>query len=103
MIRPIALGLVAALALSAAPQAFADPAPAAAAAPAYSTASTIGDLLANPATKAVLVKYIPDVVASPQIDQAAGYPLDGIAQMVPALTPDVMAKINADLAKIPKS
>lgn len=95
----IAIGAAAATSIQAQTQAPAPPA--ASATPAYSTKSTVGTLLDNPATKAVLVKYIPDMVASPQIDQARSFPLEGLAQFAPQLTPDVLAKINTDLAPIP--
>ena len=102
MIRPVALGLVAALAFTAVAQAQTAPAPAAAAAPYYSSKTTIGELLDNPATKAVLMKYIPQVVTNPQIDQGRPYPLAGITEYVPELTPEMLAKIDKDLAPIPK-
>jgi para-nitrobenzyl esterase len=92
------LGVAAALAFSSVAQAQA-PAPAAA----YSSNSTVGDLLDNPATKAVLVQMIPDVVSNPMIDQARGFPLAGLAQFVPTLTPEFLAKIDAALAKVPKA
>jgi len=72
------------------------------AAPYYSTASTVGDLLDNPATKAVLAKYLPQVVASDQINQARALPLAALQQYRPDIfTNDVLAKINADLANVP--
>lgn len=103
MTHRLVLGLVAALALGSAAQAQtpAPAAPAAAMATGYSTKSTVGDLLDNPDTKAVLNKYVPEMVASPQIDQGRAFPLEGLVEYVPALTPDVLAKINTDLAKVP--
>jgi para-nitrobenzyl esterase len=105
VIRPIALGLVAALTFAAGAQAqsTATPPPAAGAAtPYYSSKTTIGELLDNPATKAVLVKDVPDMVANPQIDQGRPYPLNAVTAYVPELTPEMLAKIDADLAPIPK-
>jgi hypothetical protein len=96
------LGLAAALTLGSIAQAQA-PAPAAASAPAYSSATKIGILLDNPATKAVLLAIIPDVVNNPQIDQGRDMQLLEIAQYVPTLTPEVYAKIDAELAKVPKT
>jgi para-nitrobenzyl esterase len=93
MIRPTALGLVAALLLATA-------SPAAAQAPAYSSKSTVGALLDEPEARAVLVKYIPEVVSDPRIDQGRDFALEGLAQYVPALTPELLAKIDADLAKV---
>lgn len=80
------------------------PAPAAqAAAPAYSTSTTsIGDLLDNPATKAVLVKDVPALVSNPQIDMARGMTLKQVqSYAADTLTDEVLAKIDADLARIP--
>ena len=52
-----------------------------AAAPAYSTSETsIGDLLDNPATKAVLDKHMPGFAGNPQIDMARGMTLKQIQQ-----------------------
>ncbi len=59
-------------------------------------------LLDNPATKAVLLAIIPDVVNNPQIDQGRDMPLLAIAQYVPTLTPEVYARIDAALAKVPR-
>ena len=72
---------------------------------AFSTSdSTIGELLDNPATHAVLQKDVPNVVTSPQIDQARDMTLVAIQPYAPAdLTDAVLAKIDADLAKIPSS
>lgn len=84
------------------PQASSQPA-AAAAAPAYSTKSTtLGDLLDNPDTKAVLDKHIEAMVNSDQIGMARGMTLDTLAQYAGGtLTPEVLAAIDADLAKVP--
>lgn len=74
-----------------------------AAKPYYSTTdTTIGDLLDNPATKAVLQKHVPDMVANPQIDQARGMTLKAVQQYAPdMLTDKVLAEIDADLAQVP--
>jgi hypothetical protein len=63
--------------------------------------STIGDLLDNPAAKAVFVKYLPDVASNPDIDQGRGMTLPEIVQYVPDLTPDKLAAIDADLKALP--
>ncbi len=89
--------------------AFAQTAPAAAqsssAAPAeaYSVeTSLIGDLLDNPDTKAIVAKYLPDVVNSPQIDMARSMTLRQIQSYAPdTITDDLLAKIEADLKKLP--
>jgi para-nitrobenzyl esterase len=92
--RHLALGLAAALALASVATV------AAAQAAAYSVKSTVGELLDNPETKAVLNKYIPEVVSDARIDQGRGFPLEGITQYVPTLTPEMLARIDADLAKV---
>ncbi len=70
---------------------------------AYSSTSTVGALLDNPAAKAVLMQFIPDVVTNPQIDQGRGMQLRELAQYAPALTPEMFARIDAELAKLPKA
>lgn len=76
---------------------------AAASAPAYSTAdSTIGTLLDNPETKAVLEKHVPTMVGNAQIEMARGLTLKAIqAYAGDALSDEKLAAIDADLAKIP--
>lgn len=77
--------------------------PAALAAPAFSSAGTnIGTLIDNPATKAVLVKYLADLIANPQIEMARAMTLREIQGFAPdQITDVVLAMIDADLAKIP--
>lgn len=77
--------------------------PAAASAPAFSTeASDIGTLLDNAATKAVLIKYLPGFVSNPQIEMARAMTLKQIqSYAADQITDDTLAKIDADLAKIP--
>lgn len=69
---------------------------------AYSTSTTsIGDLLDNPSTKAVLVKHLPDLVGNPQIEMARGMTLKQIqSYSSDSVTDEVLAKIDADLQKI---
>lgn len=69
----------------------------------YSTLITpIGDLLDNPGGKAVLTRYLPDLVASPQIGMARGMTLNAIKGYMPqVLTDQRLAEIDADLAKLP--
>ncbi len=78
------------------------PVAAAQAAAAYSSKSLIGTLLDNPEAKAVLVKLVPAVANNPMIDAARELPLEGLAQFEPALTPEVLAQIDVELAKIQK-
>ncbi|MFN3798960.1 hypothetical protein [Sphingobium yanoikuyae] len=76
---------------------------AAAPAPAYSVETTdIGTLLDNPATKAVLDKNLPGFTANPQIDMARSMTLKGVQQYAAdTLTDAALAKVQADLNKIP--
>ena len=84
--------------------ALAEGAPAAPAAAAYTTAETnIGVLLDDPAAKEVIVKHLPGLAASPQIEMARGMTLKATQQFAPSMvTDEVLAKIDADLAKLPK-
>lgn len=66
----------------------------------FSSKSTLGDLLDNAAAKDVLAKYLPQVISSPQISQGRGMTLDAIKQFIPGLSADVLAQIDADLAKL---
>jgi len=99
------IGLTVALVLAAPVVAVAQTAPAATPAPAYSTStSTIGMLLENPQTKAVLMKYIPDIVSNDQIHMANGMTLKAIQPYSgDALSDEILAKIDTDLAKVPAS
>lgn len=77
------------------------PAPAPATA-AFSTNSDLGILLDNASTKAVLDKYIPEVISNDQITLARSMPLRALQPYVGDLLSDEkLAKIDADLAKIP--
>jgi para-nitrobenzyl esterase len=75
-------------------------APAAAAAGFSVEKSTIGELLASPAAKAVLEKHIPEIVGNAQIAQAATMTLKGIQQYAPDLTDEKLAKIDTDLKAV---
>ena len=62
----------------------------------------IGTLMDTPAAKAVLQKYIPDVISNPQMDMARTMTLKQIQSYIAdKLTDDTLAKIDADLAKLP--
>lgn len=93
------------LAISAPAAAEPTPAPAPAAAPAAApkpstTDTTIGDLLDNPATKAVLDKHMPGFSSNPQVEMARGMTLRAVQPMVPdQIKVDTLDKIDADLAK----
>jgi hypothetical protein len=103
MLTSLVTAVVPVAAHAAAPAAVAPAAAAPVAAIGYTTADTsVGDLLDDPAAKAILVKYLPQLVSSSQIDMARGMTL---LQMQPyaadMVTGDVLAKIDADLAKLP--
>src|SRR4051812_10493905 len=63
--------------------------------------STIGELLDNPAAKAVFQKYLPEIVANPQLEQGRAMTLPDIVQYAPEITPDKLAAIDADLKALP--
>ena len=95
------LMLSAALVATAPAMAFAQ-APAANTQAAYSTSETeIGTLLDDPAAKAVLVKIVPEMATNDQIEMARAMTLKDIQQYSPdELTDEVLAKIDAELAKV---
>lgn len=73
------------------------------AAPKLSVESTdLGTLLDNPASKAVLMKYLPDLIGREQIQMARGLTLKQIQGYAPDMVPDdKLAVIQADLDKLP--
>jgi len=73
------------------------------AAPQYTTEETvIGDLIDNPQTRAILDKHLPGLSTSDQIDMARGMTLKSIQAFAPdTVTDDALAKVDADLAKLP--
>lgn len=94
----LALGGTAAFAVEAAD------APAEAPAPKYTTTDTeIGTLLDDPAAKAILVKYLPAVVESEQIEMARFLTLRAIQPYAPDdVTDEQLNEIDAELAKLPQ-
>lgn len=106
--RFLTIALGAALALATAP-AFAQSPADAAAEPAYSTTtSQLGTLLANPQTKAVLLKHIPEMVngLGENAERASGMTLKEMQDALKTYSPDALsdaklAAIDADLAKLP--
>lgn len=92
--------LAACLALVAPSMAIAQTAPTAAAK--YSVDETdLGTLMDNTETRAVLEKYIPEMLANEQIKMARGMTLKALQQYAgDLLTDEKLAKINADLAKV---
>ncbi|HEX7854811.1 MAG TPA: hypothetical protein VF503_14065 [Sphingobium sp.] len=98
-----ALSAAALLLAVAAPSAVFAQAAQTASAAAYSVESTdIGTLLDNPAAKAILDKYLPGFSSNPQIDMARSMTLKSVQQYSPdTMTDDTLAKVQADLAKLP--
>ena len=98
------LAVSAALATVAAvsPAVAADAASATAPAAKFSTAgTTIGELIDNPATKAVLKKHLAALVGNPQIEMARGMTLKQVQGFAgDQLSDEVLAKVDADLAAI---
>lgn len=97
------------IACGAALMAAAVPALAQAPAPAFSSTTTqLGTLLENPATKAVLLKHIPQFVngLGENTERASGMTLKELQDALKTYSPDAMpdaklAAIDADLAKVP--
>ena len=66
-----------------------------------SNMTPLGDMLDDPAAKAVLNKYIPDVINSPQIGMGRGMTLMALQGYLPALSDEVLGRIDADLKALP--
>lgn len=105
MMKILAAAAVALGVIGAAPALAAD-APAKAATPtakpAYSTTQTpIGDLLDDPAAKAILVKDLPGLVDDQRIDMARGMTLKQVQTYAPQqITDEKLAAVDADFAKL---
>jgi hypothetical protein len=96
-----ALIAAAPLALSAPVMAQTAPATPAPAAKLSTADTTIGDLLDNPAAKAVLDKHMPGFSSNPQVEMARGMTLRAVQPMVPdQIKVETLDAIDADLAKI---
>ena len=78
----------------------ADQTAAPAAAKMTTAATPLGELLDNPASKAVLAKYAPMLTQGGQIDQARPMTVKSLQQYIPELTDQVLAKIDAELAQM---
>lgn len=67
------------------------------------TDSNVGELLADPRAKAIVLKYAPDLVGGPEIALIANVPFKQLAQYPQTkVTTDMLTKIDADLSKEPK-
>ena len=77
--------------------------PAAPAAPRYSIqASSLGQLIENPVTKALLEKYFPEVAHHPQLNEGLGLTLPDVVRYLPdVVTPPKLAAMDAELKAIP--
>ena len=95
--------LVAAPALAQAPAAPAPTPTVAAPATKYSVqTSTLGQLVENPQTKALLVKHFPEVANHPQLNEGLGLTLPDVVQYLPdVVTPEKLAAMDAELKAIP--
>jgi para-nitrobenzyl esterase len=84
------------------PKAAAPAATAAAAHPLFTTANTtIGDILDDPAAKAIVEKHLPGFSANDNIDMARPMTMRAIQQFAAdKLTDEVLNNIDADLAKL---
>ncbi len=64
----------------------------------YSIESTMHDLLANSAAKAILDQYLPGLTSSPRISMAGGLSLSAVADRSGGRIPqEALQKINAAL------
>ena len=69
----------------------------------YTTTDTqLGTMLDDPAAKAVLVEFLPDIVSNPQIDMGRGMTLKQMQGYAgDMLTDEKLAQIDIALAKLP--
>ena len=97
--------LIAFVLLTAAPafaQAPAEPAPAAPAAKYSVQTSKMGELAANPATKAIFFKYFPEGVNHPQFNEGSELTLPDVVQYLPdVVTPEKLAAMDTELKVLP--
>ncbi len=102
MKKTLILAALAAISPIAAGSVMAADAPVAAAAAKFNTTDTdLGTLLDNAATKAVLMKHIPEMVSNAQIDMARSMTLKQLQSYAgEALTDAKLASIDADLAAV---
>lgn len=105
--KPMLIALVAATLLGAPALAQAPAATPAAPAPAPAKfsvqTSTLGQLLADPATKAILTKDFPEIVNHPQLDQGLDLTLPEVVQYLPdVVTPEKMAAMDVELKALPQ-
>ena len=64
--------------------------------------SKLGELAANPATRAIFLKYFPEVVNHPQFNEGLELTLPDVVQYLPdVVTPEKLAAMDAELKTIP--
>lgn len=63
--------------------------------------SSIGDLIDNPAARAILDRRLPGFSGNPQLEQARGFTLPMLQAYLPSVTNEVLAAIDGDLARLP--
>jgi hypothetical protein len=70
----------------------------------YSVETTkIGALLDTPALLVIFKKYLPEIVANPQVEQGRDLTLPEIVQYEPAIvTPEKLAAIDTELKALPQ-
>jgi hypothetical protein len=54
----------------------------------------------NEATKAALMKVVPDLIQNPQLEQGYEMKFGDIVQYVPDLTPEKLKQMDEELAKV---
>lgn len=65
-----------------------------------SSESTMGDLIDNKESKAVLDKHLPGMSDNPQMEQARPMSLKALQQFAPNITDEKLKAVDEDLAKI---
>lgn len=71
--------------------------------PRFTAQSSMALILDNPAAREVMAKYIPEVMADPQIEGARVISIEELATYIPdQLTKEVIEKLLADLNSLPQ-
>lgn len=65
--------------------------------------STLGQLAADPAAKAIFLKHFPEVVNHPQFNEGLGLTMPEVVQYLPdVVTPEKLAAMDAELKALPQ-
>jgi hypothetical protein len=68
---------------------------------AFSIQTSLGELLDNEQTKAILEKHMPGIAEHPQIAMGRGFPLAVVANFSGGLiTPEILTAVDAELAAL---